>query len=548
MREVRSNQKKTFLDRVGHGIDRFIGVFNPKAAYHRSAYRSAGRIMAGSYKGASKNRLRSDWNPGGYSADADLLPELADLRERSRDLNRNDAHAAGITGTMVTNTVGTGIKLQSTIDAKALGLSDDQAKNLRKEAERVFDKWSACADAGERLDFDEIQVLVDRQILENGEAVLQIVMIQDDPSRPFYLALDNVESDRLDTPWDRKSDKSIRYGVEVGERGQPLAYWIKKTHPGDSILTRNFSMNDFVRVPAKNDLGRKNILHLYPLLRAGQTRGIPFFAPVLTYFKDLADYMEAELVAARIAACFAIFIKKEDAYNSAQAYTDATNAAGQKEQELEPGMIEHLGPGEDISSFNPNRPGGTFEPFVDRILRALATGLNLPYEIVAKDFSKTNYSSARAALLQAYRYFKCRQKFLVKHLCQPLYELVLEEAWLRGEFSASDFYANKYEYCRAIWVPQGWQWVDPLKEAEASKLSINQGLSTLSDETASQGKDWEEVIEQRARELRKIKDLEEENDIVIITDDKKTSNGNQNGGPTDQPKDPAQPAEEAIPQ
>lgn len=546
MRKKQMTQKKPFLEKIGSGIDRLIGVFNPRAAYKNLAYRNANRIMASSYKGASKTRLRQDWVPGNYSADADLLPELADLRERSRDLNRNDAHAAGITSTLVTNTVGTGIKLQSRIDAKALGITDDLAKQLRFEAERAWDKWCNIADAGERLNFDEIQALVDRQILENGEAILQSIMIQDDPLRSFYFALDNIESDRLDTPWDKRSDKTIRHGVEIGDRGQPVAYWINKQHPGDSIFLKKFSINDYVRVPARNDVGRRNILHLFPILRTGQTRGVPFFAPVLTYFKDLGDYMEAELVAARIAACFAIFIKKTDPYESAQAYTDQTNTGGQKEMELEPGMIEHLGAGEGIESFNPNRPGGTFEPFVDRILRALATGLNLPYEIVAKDFSKTNYSSARAALLQAYRYFKVRQKFLAVHLCQPSYEAVLEEAWLRGEFSAADFYENKYDYCRAAWVPQGWQFVDPTKEVEAAKTAIGMGISTLDDECAAQGKDAEEVLDQRARELVYIKELEEKHGIKIIDNDKKTSDQNS-GGSANQIGGAPEPAEEAIP-
>lgn len=534
---------KPFLEKLGSGIDRVIGIFNPKAAYHRSAFRTAGGIQAASYKGASKTRLRSDWAPLGYSADMDILPDLVELRQRSRDLNRNDAHAAGITSTMVTNTVGTGIKLQSRIDAETLGITEEKANELRIQAEKAFEKWCNFADAGERLNFDEIQALVDKQILENGEAVLQAVMIPDDSSRPFSFALDNIESDRLDTPLDKKTDKSIRGGVEIGSRGQPVAYWIKKTHPGDLKFSKTFSTTDYVRVTAKNDAGRRNILHLFPLLRAGQTRGVPFFAPVLTYFKDLSDYMEAELVAARIAACFAIFIKKNDAFDAAQAYTSQTNAAGQREHELEPGLIETLNPGEDIATFNPNRPGGTFEPFVDRILRALATGLNLPYEIVAKDFSKTNYSSARAALLQAYRYFKVRQKFLASHLCQPAYEFVLEEAYLRGEFDVPDFYENKYDYCRAMWVPQGWQWVDPLKEAESSKLAIDRGLSTLSDETASQGKDWEEVLEQRARELKKIKELEKRDGITIIESDSKTTNPN----PAGKREIPAQPSEEVIP-
>jgi lambda family phage portal protein len=509
--------KTPFHEQIGIGIDRLISIFNPEKAFRRAAFRQASRITAGSYKGASSNRLRSDWLPGGGSADQDLLGELPNLRQRSRDLNRNDAHAAGITQTITTNTVGSGIMLQSKIDAKRLGIDPEKAAELQAQCEREWERWCAIADAGERMHFNEIQQLVDRQELENGESVFIPVMIND-PNRPYSLAIDNVESDRLDTPPSKRANKRIRSGVEVGDRGEPLAYWIKDSHPGDITYSGGFWADDYRRIPAKNEMGRNNIFHLYRVLRAGQTRGVPYFSPVLNIFKDLGDYMEAELVASRVAACFAIFIKTQNSVNSALGRMKETNAAGQRLQSIEPGMIEHLQEGQSIESFNPNRPGGTFEPFVDRILRALATGLNLPYEIVAKDFSKTNYSSARAALLQAYRYFRCRQQYLSIHLCQPIYEMVMEEAYLRGYIDVPDFYDNRYEYNRARWIASGWQWVDPLKEVMASEQAIKNNISTLADECASQGKDWEENLEQRAREAKKIKNLEEEYGVSLTED------------------------------
>lgn len=508
--------KPSISERIGSGIDKFISIFNPRAAYKRTAYRSASRIMASSYKGASHSRLRQEWIPGGKSPDEDLLPELATLRERSRELNRNDAFASGITGTMVTNTVGTGIQMQSNISAESLGISEEEAQTLKKSAEKIWERWCPWADAAERMDFWEIQGLVDRQILENGEAILQPVML-DDPYRPYYTALDIIESDRLCSPGYRSTEKNIRYGVEVGSLGEPIAYWIKKTHPGDITVARGWASNDYVRVPARNSSGRKNILHLYVVNRPGQTRGVPFFAPVLDYFKDLCDYMEAERVAARISACFALFVESEgDAYDKMIGGTDGTNSGGQREMELEPGMIEFLNKGEKISSFNPSRPNASFEAFVTKMLHSICASLGLPYILVAKDFSKTNYSNCRAALLQAYRYFKIRQQFLCKKLCQPSYELVLEEAWLRGEFPVKDFYGQQHELSRAKWITPGWQWVDPLKEAEASERSISKGLSTLADECASQGKDWEENVEQRARELVKIKELEAKHGITMM--------------------------------
>jgi len=170
-------------------------------------------------------------------------------------------------------------------------------------------------------------------------------------------------------------------------------------------------------------------------------------------------------------------------------------------------MIKHLMPGESITSFNPQRPGSSFEPFVDRILKAISAALGLPYELVAKDFSKTNYSSARAALLEARRYFKVRQEWLARKLCQPVWEMVLEEAYLRGELGAISFYENKQYWVNASWITPGWEWVDPLKEAQAAEVGIRNGIITYSDLYSAQGKDWEECFEQRKREQEKIKEL-----------------------------------------
>ena len=514
MTETKTRTKESFSNRIARGLDDLVGIFSPNAAYKRKAFRKA-QSMLGSYRGADKTRLRASWWPGSGSADEDLLPDLATLRERSRDLNRNDAHAVGITTTVTSNTVGTGIKPQSRVKIKKLGISDEEATTFQEAAEDNWEKWCPYADAGNRMDFYEIQNLVDRQILENGEIILLPLMLND-KSRPFSLAFDIVEADRLETPPDKRADRNIRYGVEIGERGEPVAYYLRETHPGDLTLAKDRGVKRYIRIPAIGDTGRKNVIHLYWVNRPGQTRGVPFFAPVMNYFKDLADYMEAELVAARVAACFAVFIKKDDNYAAALGNTAETNARGQRIQELEPGMIDYLGPGEDISAFNPNRPGGQFEPFVDRILRAISTGLNLPYEIVAKDFSKTNYSSARAALLEARRYFMVRQAWLSRKLCQPAWDMRQEEAFSKNQLPAKTFYEKKSDWCRVRWIAPGWQWVDPVKEAKSSEMAIDIGISTLADEAASQGKDWEEVLEQRAREVVKIKELEDKYGVKIL--------------------------------
>ncbi len=499
--------KTQLTEKLSSGLDGLISFFSPRAGLKRRMYREAIKVTRSfsSYKGASRDRLRSLWIPGGGSADADLLPELKDIRERSRDLNRNDAHASGITSTMTVNVVGSGIRPQSRIDREEIGLGEEEAAKFQKDAERVWKRWIPYADAGRRMDFYEIQQLVDRQILENGEALIVPMMIED-PSRPYRTALQVIESDRLDTPSDKRGDKSIRTGVRIGEKGEAVSYFIQKTHPGESRIAKS-GEKEFIEIPAFNEYGRRNVFHLYYVLRSGQTRGVPFFAPVLSYFKDLGEYAEAELVAARIAACFSLFITSEASMDVSAGGAYERNPSGQFIESLEPGMIKHLMPGESITSFNPQRPGSSFEPFVDRILKAISAALGLPYELVAKDFSKTNYSSARAALLEARRYFRMRQEWLAQKFCQPVWDMLLEEAYLSGEISADTFYEKRQRWTGASWIAPGWEWVDPLKEAQAAEVGLRNGIVTYSDIYAQDGKDWEECFEQRKREQELLKKL-----------------------------------------
>jgi lambda family phage portal protein len=140
------------------------------------------------------------------------------------------------------------------------------------------------------------------------------------------------------------------------------------------------------------------------------------------------------------------------------------------------------------------------------VLRHIAAGLNIPYELLVKDFSKTNYSSARAALLEAWRFFMGRRRWLTDYWLRPIYELWLEEAVNTGVVEAPDFYTNRYAYCRCRFLFGGKGWVDPVKEAQAAILRVAGGLSTLEAECAEQGLDYEEVLDQRALERKMMID------------------------------------------
>jgi lambda family phage portal protein len=421
--------------------------------------------------------------------------ELATLRNRSRDLNRNDAIASGATDTISTNVVGRGLRMQSQIRADQLGVAPERAREIARQAERIWSGWCKAPDAGNRLTFDEMQFVAFRKIIEDGE-ILALPVLGDESWRSIKRCIELIEADRLET-------KGLNQDpIAIGRRGEPVSYSIKTKNSKTNIIT-------YQTIPAMDDDGRPMILHVFPTKRPGQRRGVPHFAPVLTYFKDLADYMEAEVVAARVAACLAVFVTKLDpmAGGALSMGNDTETGTNARIQSIEPGMVSYLGAGESINVVDPKRPGDSFAPFIEAVLRMIGVSLGLPYELLVKDFSKTNYSSARAALLEARRNFINWRSWFGQKFCQPIYELVMEEAFLRREFDVPSFYAYRDEYCRAAWIGGGWGWVDPVKEVEASRKAVDYGLSTLAEEAAAQGRDWEEVLEQRAREEQTEKEL-----------------------------------------
>lgn len=499
-------EKKNITDKIADAIDSFLTPFAPRMVLNRKMERYA-LSRATSYRAAQKTRRNENWISTSGSADEDLLRDLPTLREKSRDLNRNDAHAAGITSMIVTNVVGVGIRPQSRVDNEEMAMDEDSLEAYQKKAERAWHQWVEVADAAGVLDFYGIQHLVERQILENGEVFIIPLMVER-PESPFMFRLQVVEADRVDTPAELKSNKNVRSGIEVDAHGRPVAYYVRKTHPGDTYFRRDSGngLENYIRYPARNELGRPNIFHLYHQKRPGQTRGEPFFAPVINYFKDLSDYLEAELTAAKVAACFSVFIKRENATVFGQQNTTRIEN-GKRIELIEPGMIEYLQTGESVEFANPNRPGSNFSPFVEQMLRSIAAALNLPFEVVIRDFTRSSYSSARAALQEARRFFKERQKFLERELCQPSWEMVMEEAYLIGMLPPVKFYQNRTQLSRARWISPGWGWIDPTKEVDAARSAVEGLLSTHADEIAGLGKDYEEVYEQLAREKKQREKL-----------------------------------------
>jgi lambda family phage portal protein len=416
---------------------------------------------------------------------------------RAEDLVVNDPHAASVVDSMSMNVIGTGLIPQATPHQDVLGWTDEETRDFQVQAEWEFSIWTREADAGGRMPFWLMQFLTTYSTLVHGE-YLRVPVVLDTPHRTYSMALQCLHPSRLCTPRDLISSPRVRDGVQLTSYGAPAHYLI--ANPQNNFSARSvstLSSGEYAVVPAW--IGhRPGCFHGFVQKHEEQVRGISALAPGMKSFRDLHDYLDFEVVGAIVASSFPVWIETADPYGAAQGQQ---NSSGYKQ--ISAGGIYYGKSGEKPHVLSPNRPGNTFPDFVERIIRTMGASVGLPYEVIAKDFSKTNYSSARAALLEAWRVFGFYQKWQVDMFCQPVWEMVMEEAWLRGRIRiprGMDFYKNRQAICRARWIPPKRGHVDPLKEMQANIKGLQEDIVTLSEVAAEMGGDWESKIRQRGRE------------------------------------------------
>jgi lambda family phage portal protein len=474
-----------------------------------------------SHQGASRDDSAfHNWDPQGGSADADLLPDHDTLMHRSRDLARNNGMMAGGMQTMRDSIVGSVLRLSATPEYKLLGWEREAAREWGNATEAQFRSWfeSTEVDAGRTLNGIGLTTLALSGSLLNGDACA-LPMWLPRAGDKWATKVMMVEADRLATPIEYTNRANIRKGIESDAYGAPVSYFFLKNHPGDSLagllgLDGNWGLMEYERVPAFTAWGRRRVLHLHDKERTGQSRGKPLVSAVMREFHMSGEYAANELKASLATSLVAAFLESNlDSESAAKLFGEEPRDAwatsvkqAQNIRRLQGAAIIPLPIGAKVNGFAPNRPNAAFSAFMENVERRIAAGMNLSREQLMKDFSKTNYSSARATLLEVWRYFMTRRRWLTDFWLRPLYELWLEEAVNAGVVDAPDFYANRYAYTRCRFIFGGRGWVDPVKEAQAAAIRMDAGLSTLEQECAEQGLDYEEVLDQLQLENRMRED------------------------------------------
>ena len=483
---------------------RFTLLQQPAEPRHRAAPVRAAVTRA--YAAARHTRTTDGFGGATTSADTELAASLSTLRNRSRQMVRDAAYAKRARNLVVNNVIGPGIGIQAQVMASRKTLRRD----VNDSIETAWLRWCEAehCHTGGTLHFADLERAAMAQVFEAGEVFIR-VHEQRFGRSDVPLALELVEPERIADgiaePGAASPAAELRMGVEVDRRFQrPLAYWVRQRHPGD---LRHPTGGDLAeRVPASE------MYHLRIVTRWPQTRGEPWLHAVVRKLDDINETSQLEITAARGAAAYFATIKTPESEPD-----DAAGDEGDRTFDLEPLTVRKLDDGEELDFHAPNRPNAQLDPFLRMMLREVAVGTETSYASLSGDYSQTNYSSSRLALLDDRDLWRVLQQWWIRAFRLPLHRRWLRQAVLARavRVPAAEYAGDMAKFEAVRFKPRGWSWVDPTKEVEAYKEGVRGGLTTLTDVIAAtgEGRDIEDFIALRTREL----DLLREAGILVDT-------------------------------
>lgn len=464
---------------MANTLDRFIGYFSPKRGAERAAYRAKTRLLNESvrgYEGASNGRLAQGWRAPPGDADTHIAISGQRLRDRSRELVRNNPLAAKIVTVHANNLVGPGImpRMKTGNDSTDKLLSD------------LFEEWSERCHVDGATNFYGLSYMVAREMVTGGECFIRRRRRRLEDGLPVPLQLQFLDSEFCD--WGKTApgvgSNQIISGIEFDAIGRRRGYWMFPRNPHGRSAIGGALVSSFV--PGED------IAHIFEPL-ANQTRGVPWLAPVMTELKDLRDYELAENVRKKIESCHVGVLEPDDADvdpNVGMEETPGGNPAlrdlyGNPVDRMEPGMFL-VGNGK--MTFNTPAISAGVEAYIRTRHRSIAAGGRIPYELMTGDFSQANFASGKLGLLDYHRFIGALQwHYLIPQAMQRIFDWFLQAAKEGGKVKP-DLKVT------VEWQPPEFETINRLDDARADLLEIRMGKRSPQEIIAKTGRDPRTVL------------------------------------------------------
>lgn len=504
----------------------------PAAPVAAKPYRSAVSMSAGARSayaaGANGNSNIAFWRPRLRSVDAEVLQDSPQIRARARDLVRNNpfaAHAVRISRIAV---VGAKLRLALRPDWRFLGIDRKLAMGWARDVERVWDQYahgpSMWFDAGRRMSFTDFMNLAHDEDFVAGEA---LVGVEWDDARPWSTCFQAIDIDRLSNPNGAPESDVLKGGVELDRFGAPVAYRIRNAHPADHGVTSNLAARfTWSRIERETAWRRPVMLHSYQIVRAGQTRGLSEFATAIVALKMGHEYQEMELATATAQASFAAVLTSaanveqamgmleekpdpetgEMVSGAAAALAESIDYYNALDLRFNGVKVPKLATGDKFELVGSKHPTSGYAEFVRNQIYAVAAGLGVDPIALTQDYSKANYASNKMSFAHNGRAAETRRARLIRMLAMPIFAAWLEEAIAKGAIdmppglSPEQFYLVKDAITQGTFITASKALLDPFKERQGQQMGRSLGIETLEQACAEEGEDWQENLEQIARE------------------------------------------------
>lgn len=456
-------------------IDNIIEYISPELSFKRNQFRAANEVLKRGYEGASRSKRMKGWNTTNGSANTENEFSLKILRNRARDLERNNPWAKKAIKTISNNVVGAG--------GIRVTCSDKNYHDL-------FLKWSEnkrYIDFNERQKFEGLQKMAMKAVVRDGEVFIRKRRFKNKSGVPLQLQLcesEYVDSDKTILSGNGKGNFIIQ-GVEFNEAGKRVGYWMYDRHPDDGYG------NSAKFVPASE------VIHIYVEDRPGQVRGITWLAADIVRLRGFDEYEDATLMRQKIAACFVMTVT-----DAGMGALPGTNGDDDDDlpSTLSPGRITKLKPGQTVNFGTPPAADGYAE-YSRTQLRAIAAGVGLSYEAMTGDLSNVNFSSGRMGWLEMSREVDdIQQNLLINTMCEDIFEWFVEASVIAGRL-------RENVENRCTWTAPRREMIDPVKETKGILMQIRSGLLTLPEAIRERGYDPDEVLTEISETNKKLDEL-----------------------------------------
>lgn len=443
------------------------------------------------YDAAGHGRRMRSWVPPSSGPNR-AMQGIQTIRNRSRDIERNDWAGESSSQKWATNLIGIGI----TPRFKRI-----KSPERRKEVADLFFRFSERCDAYHALNYYGLETLAVRTWFAGGECwarrryrrnsdglavPLQIQLLE--PEMVPHLNADNWPG--------MPSGNRIREGVEFDRRDFKVAVWFYKEHPGDGTAG-TIGANELVRVPAED------VIQVFEPKRPGARRGVPPIATVMARLRETGEYEDTVLQRQKLANLFVAFLTRAlptgdfDTDQNTDPLTgrpiEADGAQGVIG--LTPGMVQELDPGQSVQFANPPEAGTTYSDYIRTQHLGTAAASGLPYEVFSGDIREVSDRTLRVLINEFRRFAEQRQwQIIIPQFCQRVVDWFADAALLSGEISAAE-----YEDVRRVeHAPHGWAHIHPVQDPQGKKIEVDAGFRSRSSVVGGMGDDPEEVDDERA--------------------------------------------------